>query len=159
MTPPSASVCISAGIEQRLQQADEHLALAQDLRLGFRRLLDAQDDVGLGIQLGRRDDPGTGFDELLIGDLGTGTGTGFDEDFEPGSCQLAERFGYQGHAPFTRRGLPGDTDLHGHHLLRDTGPRPAGPRGTLGVAGSLADRSPHLRRTYGCGSDSGTLAP
>ena len=142
------------GIEQRLEEADEHLALAQDLRLGVRRLLDAQDDVGLGIQLGRGDDPGTGLDELLVGKLSTRTGSGFDEDLEPGGRQLAERFGYQGHAPFSGRGLLGDTDLHGHHLLRDSGPQPARPRGTLGVAGSLPDRSAYLCRTHGCGSDS-----
>ena len=39
-----------------------------------------------------------------------------DEDLEPGRRQLAERFGHQGDAPFTGRGLLGDSDLHGHHL-------------------------------------------
>ena len=31
---------------------------------------------------------------------GAGAGAGLDEDVEPGSLQLAERFGYQGNAPF-----------------------------------------------------------
>src|SRR5205814_9347284 len=63
-----------------------------------------------------------------------------DEDLEPGGGQLAESFGYQGHAPLTGRGLPGDADFHGHHLTlsiddrdrmgrsKDTEPRRAADR-------------------------------
>ena len=40
-----------------------------------------------------------------------------DEDLEPGGRQLAEHFGYQGDAPLAGRGLLGDADLHGHHLM------------------------------------------
>jgi hypothetical protein len=112
----------------------------------------------LGVQLGRRDDFRAGFDELLIGDLRACAGAAFDEDLEPGGCQLAERFGYQGHAPFTRRGLPGDTDLHGHHLLRDTGRSLQGRGGTIGVARSLPCRSSTLCLSDGVGSVSVTLA-
>ena len=60
----------------------------------------------------------------------TEAGAAFDENFEPGALELAERFGYQGDAPLSGRGLLGDTDLHGHHLrYRMLGPRTGLDRG------------------------------
>ena len=108
-------------IDERGQQPDDGLAGAQppDLRLG--RLRDAQDRVGVAVQVVGRDDRRAG---LLVGGVGdgrAGAGAALDEDLEPGRLQLAERFGYQGDAPFSGRGLLGDTDLHGHHLDLDDG--------------------------------------
>src|SRR5947208_2164120 len=44
-------------------------------------------------------------------------GVMLDQDLEPGRGQPAERFGNQGDTPFSGRRLPGDADLHGHHLM------------------------------------------
>ena len=43
-------------IDERLEQPDDRLAAAQLADLGSRRLLDPQHDIGLAVQLGRRDD-------------------------------------------------------------------------------------------------------
>ena len=103
-------------IDERAQEADDRLAGAHDLDLRFARLLDAQDDVRLAVQLHARDDRCPRLRVCLIGDQGSGSGTAFDEDLQPGRRQPAERFGYQGNSPLTGRSLLGDADLHGHHL-------------------------------------------
>ena len=102
-------------VEERLQQADDGLAAAQLRRLGGSGLLDAQDDVAGGVQLVGGHDRRPGVRERLVGDRGTGACACLDENLEPGRRQLAERFGHQGDAPFSGRGLPGDADFHGHH--------------------------------------------
>ena len=79
---------------------------------------------------------------------------------QPGRLQLAERFGYQGDAPLSGRGLLGDTDLHGHHLFGhgDDGPRRlwGRPRGHVRSGGSLPPARRRLRPRGGCGWDAPT---
>src|SRR6185369_11568043 len=86
-----------------------------------------------------------------IGNRGTAAGALLDEDLEPGGGQLAERFGDQGDAPLAGRGLPGDADLHGHHLMScsqiDDGVRMGRWKDT--------DRRPRAWAITGCGSVAG----
>jgi hypothetical protein len=60
----------------------------------------------LTVQVVGRDDLRPGIDEGLIGDERAVACSGFDEDFEPGGRELAERFGYQGDAPLPWRRRP-----------------------------------------------------
>ncbi len=126
----------SLRIDERAQQAEQSLARPQLLDFAVGRLGDAQDRIGVAVQVVGRDDRRAGLLVRAVGDGRAGSGTALDEDVEPGRLELAEHFGYQGDTPFTGRRLLGDTDLHGHHLDlgRDWGPRRASA-GTLGVGG------------------------
>ena len=76
---------------------------------------------------------------------------------EPGRRELAERFGYQGDAPLAGRGLPGDADLHGHHLdleRLDGGRGPGTSAGDTWVARKDSAASPD-RVSAGCSSVAG----
>ena len=108
-------------IDQGAEETDYRLALAHHADLGITRLLDAEDDVRLGVELDRRHDRRAGLRVRLIRDLRARARAGLDEDLEPGLGELAERFGYQGDAPLAGRSLLGDADLHGHHLTWDLG--------------------------------------
>ena len=57
VTPSAASACVERRVEERLEQPDDDLAAAQPGDLVGRRLLDAQDDVGLAYRLGGRRRP------------------------------------------------------------------------------------------------------
>ena len=109
------------------------------------RLGDAQDRVGVAVQVVGRDDRRAGLFVRRVGDRRAGAGAALDEDVEPGRLELAEHFGYQGDAPFSGRGLLGDTDLHGHHLDLEFG---RGPRtgyvrgGHVGSPARIALRRP-----------------
>ena len=102
-------------IDQRLEEADQRLALAQPTDLGRAGLLDLEHDIRLRVQGVRGDDRRAGVGERLVGDGGTGTGALLDEDLQPGSRELAERLGHQGDTALAGGRLPGDADLHGHH--------------------------------------------
>ncbi len=73
------------------------------------------------VEVERRYDLRAGFRVGLVRDERARARTLLDEDLEPGCCQLAERFGYQGDTPLAGRCLLGDADLHGHHLTWDVG--------------------------------------
>ena len=116
-----------AGIGQGLGalRVDERLEQARG-RPGPRRSFEASAADGLATRRttsacwyswSRRDDGRAGLGVRAVGDGRAGTGALLDEDLQPGLLQLAERFGYQGDAPLSGRGLLGDTDLHGHHLF------------------------------------------
>jgi hypothetical protein len=91
----------SRSLRARLRTASATLRITSDWAY---RSASVDTIVRTGLRVGR------------IRERRAGACAGFDEDLEPGRCQLAERFGYQGDAPFAGRGLPGDADLHGHHL-------------------------------------------
>ena len=80
MTPFLASDRGEGRVDQRLQESDERLALAQPRDLGLGRLLDLEDHVRLGVQVGGRDDLRAGFGVGRIRDGCAGTGAGLDED-------------------------------------------------------------------------------
>jgi hypothetical protein len=146
-------------VDQRLEEADDDLAAAHDRDLVRRRLLDPQDRVRLGVELHRRDDRRAGVGVGLVRDERAGAGTGLDEDLEPGGRELAERLGYQGDAPLSGRGLLGDTDLHGHHLIlglgRDAGTSrariPAAQPGRRSVLVAIRWRGRGRRRAHATG--------
>ena len=157
VTPRSASDLAVFGSMSGRQQAEERLALAELADLLVRRLGDAQDRVGAAVQVVGRDDRGAGRFVLRIGERRTGSGAALDEDVEPGRLELAERLGYQGDAPFSGRGLLGDTDLHGHHLGLGSGIGRERVRSAGMAWGRLKDsactgrgsRRPWLRFGYG----------
>ena len=70
-----------------------------------RGLLDAQDDVGLGVHGRLGHDPRAGRAEVRVGDGGADPGAGLDEDLVTGSGQLADGLGHEGDAPLVGRAL------------------------------------------------------
>ena len=115
VTPADASVCISAGSSS----GDSSPTTAWPLR---RRAASSADGFWT-----RRTTSLEAYRSAVLttvapasvyawsGIMRAGSGAGLDEDLQPGSRQLAERFGHQGDTALTLRRLPGDADLHGHH--------------------------------------------
>ena len=102
---------------ERIWLPDDDLAGAEALRVRLRGLRDAEDDVRSLVEVIARDDRRARFDVGRIREERRLAGALLHEDLQPGRRQLAERFGYQGDAPLSGRGLLGDADLHWHHLV------------------------------------------
>ena len=108
---------MSCGSRSGWSSADDGLALAQALGLVAARLLDAEDHVGLLVQVVGLDDLRAGRLEGRVGDQRAHAGARLDEDLEAGGGQLRQRVGDERDAALAGRGLAGDSDLHpGDHV-------------------------------------------
>ena len=86
---------------------------AQPGHFGLGRLLDLHDAIGLGVQLGRRDDRRACVFVGRVREGGGGPGAVLDEDFDARGLELAEGFRHQRHAALAGQGFSRNADSHG----------------------------------------------
>ncbi len=99
-------------IDERLQQPDDNLALAQRVDVRVVGLLDADDRVGLAVHLVARSQLGAGIGKRLIRNGRAVASTALDQDFRPCGEKWFQRIRHERDAPLIGRALFYETDFH-----------------------------------------------
>ena len=106
------------GVDERMQEADERLAGAEEPDLVERWFLYLHDQVGAGVEGRRvRGDLRAALRVGIVVERGCGPRARLDDELISRRRETCGRLGNEGHAPFPGRGLPGDA--HPHTALED----------------------------------------